>query len=346
VFDVIAIGTATRDVFWKSPVFKTLRDPQHLKPLGFPTGEAECFVLGAKIQISDLTFAIGGGAANAAVTFARQGCKTGGLIAIGDDSTGSDIAAGLKREGIKLLNALNSGTRTAYSTILLPESGERTILYFRDRTGDITAAHIPWRRLRAKWAYIATGTIELDTLRRIVEYLAERGTAIGINPSRHFIEQGMDAAHPVLEKAQVLIMNREEASYFTGITFDQESDIFRKLIGATSGIIVMTEGANGALIADGRSRYRAGIFKEKHVADRTGAGDAFGSGFIAGLVRRGVRCKQGTWGEENIKYALRLAAANATSVVEAVGAYTNALTAEAFERDARWRELSIEIREL
>jgi len=51
MFDVIAIGTATRDVFLISPLFKVLRDPKHLEKIGFKTGEAQCFALGAKVEV-------------------------------------------------------------------------------------------------------------------------------------------------------------------------------------------------------------------------------------------------------------------------------------------------------
>lgn len=70
---VLTIGTATRDVFVTSDAFQVLKDPAHLKNIGFPTGEAQCFVLGAKVPVQRLEYAVGGGAANAAVAFSRLG---------------------------------------------------------------------------------------------------------------------------------------------------------------------------------------------------------------------------------------------------------------------------------
>jgi len=69
MYDVITIGTATQDVFLKSRDFKVLKDER------FITGQAECFALGAKIEVPDIFFTTGGGATNAAVTFARQVLK-------------------------------------------------------------------------------------------------------------------------------------------------------------------------------------------------------------------------------------------------------------------------------
>ena len=102
------------------------------------------------------------------------------------------------------------------------------------------------------------------------------------------------------------------------------------------GIVAVTKGPAGVTVSDGKNLYRAGTFKEKIIADRTGAGDSFGSGFVAGLMR-----SQG-----DIKYAIRLATANATSVVEQVGATEGILTKDQFEQDPRWKDLNIQVESL
>ena len=96
MFDVITIGTATRDVFLTSNLFKVLKDPTHLKKLGFKTGEAECFALGSKIEVEKPTITVGGGAANAALTFSRQGLRTASVLRMGDDELSDSIERGPK----------------------------------------------------------------------------------------------------------------------------------------------------------------------------------------------------------------------------------------------------------
>ena len=100
MYDVITIGTATRDVFLTSPLFKIVRDPRHLQKMGFPTGEAQCFALGGKIEISAPVLTTGGGATNAAVSFSRQKLKTAALVKIGDDESANSIINELKNEAI------------------------------------------------------------------------------------------------------------------------------------------------------------------------------------------------------------------------------------------------------
>ena len=79
MFDIIVIGSSTRDVFVKSEGQKVVKDPD------FVTGQGQCFPLGSKIGIKKLVFTTGGGGANAAVTFARQGLNTACIGVIGKD---------------------------------------------------------------------------------------------------------------------------------------------------------------------------------------------------------------------------------------------------------------------
>ena len=129
-------------------------------------------------------------------------------------------------------------------------------------------------------------------------------------------------------------MNREEAAQCTSIPYEKEIAIFKELDTIVKGIVVMTDGPRGAIVSDGRTLYRAGIFKETRRVDRTGAGDAFGAGFVAGLIQK-----------NDITHALRLASANATSVVEYIGAQPGILTRAAFQKK-RWRYLDLDVESL
>ncbi len=314
MFDVLTIGTATRDVILKSSLFKTLKDPKHLEKLGFKTGEAECFALGSKLEVETPVFTIGGGAANAAVTFARQGFKTAVLAKIGDDLLGEDIVRDLKNEKITPLMAIDKEEGTAYSTILLTPQGECTILVYRGASEDLEKREVPFRKLDAKWAYIAPGGINVMLMQEIIAHLKRQGTKIAMNPSKHYLKLGAEKLKGILRWLDVVIVNREEAADLTGMKYENERGIFKKFDDLVDGIAVMTDGPKGSKVSDGSYLYSAGIFKEKKVADRTGAGDAFGSGFVAGLIER-----------NDIHYALRLAAANATSKVENIGAQAGIL---------------------
>lgn len=324
--DVIAIGTATRDIFLKTPDVKILKDPAHLTRLGFKTGEAECFAFGSKIEVERPVFAIGGGAANAAVTFRRQGLKTAALVRVGKDIAGDAVLAQLKKERITPFVIQDKDLGTAYSTILLAPEGERTVLVYRGASEGLKRKEIPFSKLKARWAYIAPGAIPFPLILETVKHLKKTGTKIAMNPSRYYLESHGSHLKPLLRDLDVVIVNREEAALLTGIAYSNERAIFRKFDELTPGIAVVTDGERGVKVSDGRYLYGAGVFKEKNLVDRTGAGDAFGAGFVAGLIKT-----------EDINFAIRLGLANATSVIEEIGAQSGILSAAAF-KSKRWHQ--------
>lgn len=334
MLDVITIGTATRDTFLRSAAFKVLRDPKHLEGLGFKTGEAECFALGAKLEVERPVVAVGGGAANAAVTFARQGMRTAAVVRIGDDEAGAAVTKDLAKERVAVFAARDRKLGTASSIILVTPGGERTILVYPGAAEGFTRRDIPWTKLNTRWAYLVPGKMPVPLVHEIVMRLKARGASLAMNPSRAYLALGEERLRWFLERLDVVIMNREEASFLTGIPYKSESALFKRLDRLVPGIAVLTDGPRGATVSDGKYLYRAGIFKEKKLADRTGAGDAFGAGFVAGLIQK-----------HDVTHALRLASANATSVVERMGAQAGILR----KRDLgarRWRYLELDVEPL
>jgi len=346
MYDVITIGTTTVDTFIKADFLKTVSDKTHLEKLGFITGKAQCFSFGSKIEIQEPIIEIGGGAHNAAVTFAYNGLLTASLFSVGDDLNGDLVVDEFIKKGIKPIKIVNKNKRTAVSYILLDKSGERTVLVYRGCSGDIKSSQIPIKELNAKWAYIAPGNIPYQVLKKIFFHLSKNKTKIAINPSRDMLKLGILKIKPFLNLASVVILNREEASYLTGIAYDQSEAIFSKMDEYVPGIVVVTDGKNGAQVSDGKNIYQSGIFPEKKVVDRTGAGDAFGSGFVAGLIEADEQCLKGICSPSKIVYALRRAAANATLVIESIGAASGVLSLDQFLKSKRWKELQIKIKKI
>ena len=333
MLDVIIIGTATRDVFVSGEKFAAIRERTLLEKLGFRAEEAECFALGAKMEIDRPTMALGGGALNAAFTFSRFGLRTGACFKVGKDEFGQGIIREVKIEGITPFASIDAKEGTGYSVILLNASGERTILSYRGASATLGKKNIPFSKLRAKWIYIVSGHLPLTLLLFLTEQAKRNGAKVALAPSAFHIQMGMRKLAPVFRNTDAVFMNREEAAELTKENYAKEREIFRAFDGVVDGIAVMTEGGKGSLVSDGRYLYRAGIFSGR-VADRTGAGDAFGSGFIAGLMEK-----------NDISYALRFATANATSVVEHVGAQAGVLTKKKFAEE-RWKYLDLDVEPL
>lgn len=327
MYDIITFGSATRDLFIKSRDFKTLKSKE------FITGQGLCFNLGSKIYLDNLFFATGGGGTNTAATFIKQGLKTAYIGKVGKDFEGRAIKEELEKLGIKCFMSEDKKRRTNYAIILSAPAKGRTILAYHGTSHFMEKKDIPLNKLKAKWFYIASFSGKsAKLLFPVVNFAKNKKIKIALNLSAVHVSWGIKRLKNVLSKIDVLILNQEEASILAGLPYQKEKEIFRRLDKFILGIVVMTKGPKGVVVSDGKNLFKAGIFKEKKHIDRTGTGDAFGSGFVAGLIRT-----------NKIEEAIRLGSANATSIVEYFGAKNGILTKQDF-KDKRWANLKIDKR--
>lgn len=345
MFDVITIGTSTRDAFLRSGSFKLLKQKgSHAIPL-------ECVPFGTKLEVEDVHFSTGGAATNAAVTFARQGFSVSAVTRVGDDVSGDEIRRNILREGIDGSHIIvDQRNKTAYSMILLHSAGERSILVYRGACSHWERADFYQKPLKAKWFYVSSVGGDFKVLGEIIKLAKKQNIRIAFNPGAQELKHPHMLV-PFLYSIDVLIMNREEGARFTGVPVENEQVIFKRIDELEPGIFVLTDGPKGVWVSDGRNVFRAGTFKEKELVDRTGAGDAFGSGFVSGILRRITEKSKGAvnraevkdLGPADIVYAIRLGSANATSKIEGLGAKFGLLTKHEFDRGLRWQNLSIKV---
>ena len=310
--DVITVGTATRDVFL---------------PLAGGIMRVEP---GAKADCGSPIFSSGGGAVNAAVTFARQGFDVATACRIGSDSSGDDILRDLEREGVTARIVRDLKRATGYAAIALYPDGERSVIAHRGAADGLMAKDAAWGKAAPEWAYVAPGHIAPAAIGAVMKAARASKTNVAFNPSSWYLDNESAWLRSVLPQIAVFMVNRSEAARFLGVPPEDERGVFRRLDALTPGIAVMTDGPRGAWVSDGKKIYHAGIFANERVVDRTGAGDAFGSGFVAGLMGTG-----------DVMQAIRLASANAAANVERVGAHAGVLTLREFGRDARWKNLQV-----
>lgn len=307
MYDIITIGAAVRDVFLVSDQFLAIKSKK------FPTGIGECVALGSKIEIENIVLTTGGGATNAAATFGSLGFRTATICRVGDDSPGKDVVEDLSHFGVSthLVRQIKHG-ETAYSTILTMKDGERTILVYRGTSADFVARDLPTSALtNTKWIYLTSLGGNLALAKKIITLAHKAGVKVAWNPGKNELEGGLKAFAPLLSMVDVLNMNLEEATLLTGKK--KLTDIF-KLLHSDGLVRLVTDGTNGATVYRDGWMAHAATTGAKSVS-RTGAGDAFGSGFVAGLIKT-----------NDLKEALRIAMINAESVIATYGAKNGILT--------------------
>ncbi|MDP2860926.1 MAG: carbohydrate kinase family protein [bacterium] len=302
MYDIVSIGSATRDIFLSADNFKSLDVPD------FSSGKGLCFPLGSKIEIKKIVFTSGGGGTNTAVTFARQELSTACVGVIGNDLNGQEVSNELAREGVEIKYfQKHDDDYTAYSVILVDSSGERTILSYKGEGQHFDVNKIAFDQLQTKWLFLDSLGGHYDLLEKAVNWAVANDIKLATNPGGKELEHGLEKLRPLLKNFSIVIMNQEEASSLTGIDYKQEEEIFKFMDEVIGGIFVMTKGPEGVVVSDGKNVYRAGI-PDSPIVERTGAGDAFSSGFVSEYIRSG-----------DISKAIQFATANASSVVTQYG---------------------------
>lgn len=312
MYDIITIGAATRDVFLVSDKFIAIKSKK------FATGAGECVALGSKIEVSELVLTTGGGATNAAATFGRLGLRTATICRVGDDPPGKDVVEDISHFGVSThLVRMIKDADTAYSTILTMKDGERTILVYRGTSSEFVAADIPQMAIEnTKWIYLTSLGGNLGLAKKIITSAHKAGVSVAWNPGRKELEGGLKTLVPLLPMINVLNMNLEEAILLTGkkpgragsgLQAGKLADIFQLL--HNDGLVrLITDGTNGATVYRDGWMAHAATTGVKAIS-RTGAGDAFGSGFVAGLIKT-----------DDLLEALRVGMVNAESVILKHGA--------------------------
>lgn len=295
---IVTIGKATQDVFLKSSNAFSQFEHKGVKYEQLPVGQ--------KLDLDEVVFSTGGNVTNAAVTFARQGLHSKYSWCIGDDVPSETILQSLDREGVDTSHVHQSSRfQSSYSVILMLTGGERTILNYKgsmptakDRELDISVID------EGDWIYISS-LGDMDLLERIITRAAKQGVKIMLNPAGVELQQ-TDKLKGLLEDVEVLAVNKEEAQMIVhGETLEE---LVRHLTHYVP-VAVVSDGPNGVVATDSKTIVEAGMYEDVPVLDRTGAGDAFGSGFLSAYA-------QG----KTLKEAIIFASANSTSVVQHVGA--------------------------
>ncbi|MFH1769483.1 MAG: carbohydrate kinase family protein [Parcubacteria group bacterium] len=324
MFDVITIGSATKDVFMEDDSFIIAKSEDS------PTGEIECFPLGSKIDIDKIVFSTGGGGTNSAVTFARQGHNVASICIIGADKDGKEIIEVLENEGVDTsLIQKHDDNITSYSVILVHSSGSRTILNYKGEAQHFDVNKIDLDKIDAKWLYLGSVGNNWDVMYKLVEHAKSKGIKLAINTTGSMFKDGPDALLKVAGDMDIFTCNREEGSQLTGIKREDWDGIASKLHEIVGGIVSVSGGIEGVLVIDKEGKkYKAGI-PDSPIEERTGAGDAFASGFVAEYMR-----------SEDITKAIQFAVANASSVVSKFGAKDGILKKD---ETSEWPLVEVEV---
>lgn len=297
MFDVICVGSTTLDTF--------LTIHQKLSSVTY----------GSKILIKHLETHTGGGGSNSAAALAKLGLKVGYLGKLSKEDNSKLIRQEFHQNKIKILNQKRSFLPTDQAFILNSEQEKDRVIYiYKGASDDLTVNDLP-KKLETKWFYLATLLGKsFPVLTYLAKYAQKNKIKTLFNPSTYLASQGLKKLKPILENTSILILNKGEASFLLKTKNNQTIFLLKVLKKIIKEIVIITDGPKKVMVFDGKTLYSAQPPKVK-VIHTAGCGDAFNSGFLAGLIKTG-----------KIESALSFGLANASSVAQHLGTKNKLLT--------------------
>lgn len=251
---------------------------------------------------------------NVAVSLARLGHKAGLMAWVGGDETGEEAIEHLKEEKVGTENIVVEQDKATSYWYVLCYKADRTMLVKSEKY------RYEWRDPAPKpdWIYLAyLGEDSWPLHEGLLDYL-ERNPKVNLvlQPGTFQFDWGLEKMAPFYKRSKIALMNREEAMSVTGLPYESIKNLANGLHDLGVEIVVITDGPNGAYASDGVKLFNMPNYPDPSPPkERTGAGDAFSSTFVAAIASG-----------ESLETALSWAPINSMNVVQHVGAQKGLLS--------------------
>lgn len=317
---------------------------------------------GSKIEVSELLYFSGGGANNTAISFKRLGFDVTTMLKIAADEQGAFVIQNLEEEGVNTDHVLIADTgRTGISIVIPSPSGDRVVFAFRGVNEELTLEELSLDTIASyDQIYLTSLSGSSSSLLLPIASLAKKyGISVATNPGTSQLEAGAPTLRESLPYIDTLILNSSEAKRFMHSLVQTDTRLIKKTSSAKTKkqphhqphllegplhieniwfnlshffqtilslgpkIVVVTNGAEGVYCATKQTMYFHESIPCKAV-NALGAGDAFGSGFVASLAS-GV----------DLENAIRYGIINATSVISHIDTKQGLLSLKELEKKSR-----------
>lgn len=250
---------------------------------------------------------------NAAVSITRLGLPVSLMSWIGDDDPGKSMVKYLEKQGVGIDElVIEKGMKSNYHYVLRYGADRTKLQKFEDYSYEW---HDPKRK--PDWLYLGVlGEKTWPLHEAMLKYLdTNPEIKLVFQPGMYHLMWGTEKMAPFYKRAEIVILNREEAAQVTGRDRGSVEGLIQGLRDLGVTVAVVTDGADGAYASDGtKTLFMANYPDPKPPLDRTGAGDAFASTIAAALALG-----------EPLETALEWAPINSMSVVQQMGAQAGLL---------------------
>lgn len=235
----------------------------------------------------------GGDTSNFIIAAARQGAHTGYLSALGADANGAMFRTLWDAEGVdhSLVLENRSAPTGMYFVTHGPNGHEFNFARAGSAASLYTPADVPVDAIKAAKAIhlsgisLAISNAACDACYTAVHAARAGGCLVSFDTNLRLKLWSRDRARAIMSDviglSDIILPSLDDITEITGIT--EPEALVDWCLGKGAKIVALKLGSEGALVADGKSRFRIPPHPCKPV-DATGAGDCFGGAFIARIV--------------------------------------------------------------
>ncbi len=236
----------------------------------------------------------GGSAANTIYGLAKLGVRTGFTGVVGDDAEGKTLVQDFQKVGVDTSQIrVKSGTQTGSVLCLSDRLGKRSLYVIPGAndllsTDDLDLDYIN----QAKMLHISSfaDDRQFKMLLGLMEKL-DPSVKVSFTPGALYVAKGLKAQTSISARTHVLFINQSEMEQLTGKDITDGADTCLKqgchIVAITLGKGTIWRNVMAtSYIRDIESEYIVEPGKQNVISaiDTTGAGDAFATGFLYGLL--------------------------------------------------------------
>ncbi len=300
MYDLVTIGDITIDLYFKGESLTQKDDRFYL-------------AVGGKYVVNHFYESLGGGGSNVAIGASNFGLNTAVLGKVGENVFKQIIIQKLVKKGISTEFLISDKNYLNISSILLTESGERTIIHYLTphETFQLNKA-MKQNLAKTKIAYMGNlPDISIKERKALLMLFKQNNVPVCLNIGIVDCRKPLSEICELISLSDVFIINTYEFAEL--IKKNRQQIDFTKDCGRylnfSEKILVLTDGDKGSYLYYKKNVLYQKAIKPKKIVDTTGAGDAYTSGFISSFINDG-----------NLEKAMRIGTEYAAKILEKIGA--------------------------
>jgi len=277
MYDLISVGNISIDLYYKGKSFTKSKDRFQL-------------AIGGKYYADYFHEDIGGGGVNVAAGVSKLGFRTAVFGKVGNNPFKEVILKKLADKKVSTEFCQIENDYYKISSILLAESGERTVLHYETSNHMLKEFLLHKDLRKAKNIYFSPlEHLDLYEKKEMISYLKGDQTLTFVNLSILDCRRPIKDLIDFFDALDVLIINAHEYSELVKKPYNKIDfkNLEIRLPYLNEKIFIVTDAEKGSYGYFKNQKYYQETVKPKKIVDTTGCGDAYTAGFIAQYIKSG-----------------------------------------------------------